>query len=245
VQARSSKDIAEVGDQIARFSDEELVARLDGALIVSCQAPTGSPMRDTATIARLAESAVVGGAHGLRVNGPDDVAAIRRFAEVPVIGLHKEFGARRNVITARLEQAVGLAHAGADVIALDATTEVFADVAAAVEETASATGRPVMADVSMRDEALAAWDAGALFVGTTLSGYTPYTDDNGGLPDIELVESLASAGLRVIAEGRYAAPDQVARAFAAGAFAVVVGTAITDPLALTRRFAAVSPRGRA
>jgi N-acylglucosamine-6-phosphate 2-epimerase len=45
----------------------------------------------------------------------------------------------------------------------------------------------------------------------------------------------------VIAQGRYSTPQQVADAFAAGAFAVAVGTAITDPLELTRRFAQAAP----
>jgi N-acylglucosamine-6-phosphate 2-epimerase len=45
----------------------------------------------------------------------------------------------------------------------------------------------------------------------------------------------------VLAEGRYGSAEDVRAAFDAGAFAVVVGTAITDPTELTRRLAAATP----
>jgi N-acylglucosamine-6-phosphate 2-epimerase len=242
VQAHSSNGDPD-GATASPSTTAGLLARLEGSLVVSCQAPVSSPMRDTATMARVAHSALLGGAQGLRLNGPEDVAAVRRLTDVPIIGLYKEFGARRNVITVRPEQALELAEAGADVIAVDTTREVFDDLAAAVRAAGTVSGRPVMADVSTLDEGLVAWDAGALFVGTTLAGYTPYTRGEGGGPDIELVGELASRGLRVIAEGRYGTPEQVSRAFEAGAFAVVVGGAITDPVAITRRFAVATPRG--
>src|ERR1700744_3913055 len=194
---------------------------LEGTLIVSCQAATSSPMRDTATMVRVARSALLGGARGLRVNGPEDVAAIKAISDVPIIGLFKEWGQRRNVITGHPEQAVQLAEAGADVVAVDATREVFEDIPKAVTEFRRQSGLPIMADVSTFDEGLEAWGAGAVFVGTTLSGYTPNSSSGDGAPDITLVEKLANDGVRVIAEGRYSTPEQVARAFDAGAFAVV------------------------
>jgi N-acylglucosamine-6-phosphate 2-epimerase len=103
-----------------------------------------------------------------------------------------------------------------------------------------AIGVPVMADVSTLDEGLRAAEGGATFVGTTLSGYTPYTQRLDQGPDVELVGALAASGIRVVAEGRYASPADVRRAFDAGAFAVVVGGAITDPVAITRRFVAAT-----
>lgn len=221
-----------------------LLVALRGGLIVSCQASAGSPMRDTPTIARLAVSALQGGAVALRVNGADDIAAVRARTDVPVIGLDKRMGPRRNVITRTDDQVRELIGAGADVVAVDATDEVADDVGARVREAIAAAGsRPIMADVSTLDEGLRSWEAGAAFVGTTLSGYTPYSRADPS-PDVELVERLASRGVRVLAEGRFQTPADVARAFDAGAFAVVVGGAITDPVAITRRFAAAAPRTR-
>lgn len=222
---------------------ERLLDTLRGGLIVSCQASTASPMRDTATIARLAESALQGGAIALRIDGPADIEAVRAFTDVPIIGLHKEQGQRRSVITVTDDQVLGLVAAGADIVAVDATNEVFDDIPDRLRRAQRATGVPLMADVSTLAEGLESWEAGVPFVGTTLSGYTPYSAAEVA-PDVSLVAALAAQGVRVLAEGRYASPEDVSRAFDAGAFAVVVGGAITDPVAITRRFVAATPRHR-
>jgi N-acylglucosamine-6-phosphate 2-epimerase len=91
-----------------------------------------------------------------------------------------------------------------------------------------------MADISTLDEGLAAWDAGVDLIGTTPSGYTAYSKAK--LPDLALVEDLAEAGCRVVAEGGNYTSQSAAKAIEHGAWAVCVGTAITDPLALTREY---------
>ncbi len=224
-------------------SSEDAVVAVKGRLIVSCQASNGSPLRHTPTIARLAASALRGGAAALRVNGVHDISAVRESTHVPIIGLDKRMGVRRNVITQTDEQVVALVDAGADIVAVDATLEVVADVAARVRSAITHARVAVMADVSTFDEGMAAWDAGATFVGTTLSGYTPYSPQHRG-PDLDLVARLAARGVRVLAEGRFQTPAEVAAAFDAGAHAVVVEGAITDPIAITRRFVAVTPGAR-
>lgn len=216
---------------------------ITGRLIASVQAQSGSPVRDTEVIAALAESALVGGASGLRLNGPDDIRRLRPVTSAPIIGLHKVFNGVRNVITPDIGLAVGLTQAGADIIAVDATLEQLGESFALLGEIAEATGRPVMADVSTFDEGVRAWEAGATVVGTTLSGYTPHSPVGDG-PDLGLVAELVAAGVPTIAEGRYQTPEQVRQAFDAGALAVVVGGAITDPIAITRRFVAVTPAVR-
>ncbi len=221
-----------------------MLETLEGSLIVSCQAETDHPMRDTEMIARLAASALLGGATALRINSQVDVRAVRASTGVPIIGLDKQQGVRRSVITASPGQASDLVAAGADIVAVDSTFEIVDDIAAHLSRVAEAARVPIMADVSTLDEGLRSWDAGAAFVGTTLAGYTPYTLREDTRPDIELVAALAARGVRVIAEGRYTTPVEVAQAFDAGAFAVVVGGAITDPAAITRRFVAATPRAR-
>lgn len=216
---------------------------ITGRLIASVQAQSGSPVRDTEVIAALAESALLGGASGLRLNGPDDIRRLRPVTSAPIIGLHKVFNGVRNIITPDIGLAVGLTQAGADVIAVDATLEQLGESFALLGEIAEATGRPVMADVSTFDEGVRAWEAGATVVGTTLSGYTPHSPVGDG-PDLDLVAELVAAGVPTIAEGRYQTPEQVRQAFDAGALAVVVGGAITDPIAITRRFVAVTPAVR-
>ena len=218
---------------------------LVGRLVASVQASTGSPIRDTAVIAALAESALLGGASGLRLNGPDDIRRVRALTDAPIIGLHKVHNGTRNIITPEVSLAIGLADAGADIIAVDATREHLGDDFGLLRRIAEATGRPVMADVSTFEEGVRAREAGASVVGTTLSGYTPHSlGRTDGGPDLRLVEQLVAAGIPTIAEGRYQTPDQVRSAFDAGASTVVVGGAITDPIAITRRFVEATPAVR-
>ena len=57
-------------------------------------------------------------------------------------------------------------------------------------------------------------------------------------PDLDLVARLVAAvDCPVIAEGRLVTPQDARAALDAGAYAVVVGTAITNPAAITGRFA--------
>ena len=146
-------------------------------------------------------------------------------------------------ITPRAADAAAVARAGADLVAVDATLRTRPGGRSAAELIRwidAEVGAAVLADVDSVEAGRAADLAGASFVATTLSGYT------GGAkapiptgPDIDLVRALTEAcSCPVIAEGRYRTPEDVAAAFAAGAYAVCVGTAITDPIDLTRRLAA-------
>ncbi|SCL45215.1 N-acylglucosamine-6-phosphate 2-epimerase [Micromonospora citrea] len=213
---------------------------LAGGLVVSCQPlndEPDDPMRDPHVQARVAAAVVRGGAVAIRANGPADVAAIRAAVDVPVIGLHKD-GVDGVFITPTAEHAVGVAAAGAHVVAVDATDRprpdgrTFADTVRAIRARTEAL---VLADVATAAEGVAAVRDGADAVATTLSGYTPSSPRRDG-PDLALVAELAAlVPVPVIAEGRYREPEHVDRAFAAGAHAVVMGNAITSPLWITRR----------
>lgn len=214
--------------------------RLRNGLIVSCQAHGDHPLRDTAIIAALAECAERGGAAGIRADGPEDVAEIKNRTSLPVIGIYKQaLTAGRFFITPTLHHARELAEAGADLIALEATFENQphdGELGLLLEGIRSELGIPVMADVSVFEEGIRAWELDADLVATTLSGYTRNSQGR-EKPDLELVGRLATAGIRVVCEGHVRTPQHVAAAFGYGAFAVVVGTAITDPLEITARFA--------
>ncbi|MEU1359763.1 N-acetylmannosamine-6-phosphate 2-epimerase [Micromonospora zamorensis] len=217
----------------------KLIAHLRHRLVVSCQAYPGEPMRTPDTMRRVALAAAKGGAAGIRAQGVADIAAIREAVDLPLIGLWKD-GDDDVFITPTLEHALAVARAGAHVVALDGTARprpdgrTLGDTIAAVHEL---TGALVMADCSTLGEGIAAAAAGADLVGTTLSGYTAYTSKQPG-PDLDLVAQLATAiDVPVIAEGRIHTPAQAAQALRAGAWAVVVGTAITHPSTITGWFA--------
>jgi N-acylglucosamine-6-phosphate 2-epimerase len=217
------------------------VDRLVGGLVVSCQAPPGHPLRVASVIARLAECAVAGGAVGVRVNSPEDVRAVRAAVPaLPIIGLHKVAAADRDVITPRFRLAVDLVEAGADIVAFEATDRAELPPAGMIERIHAELGVPVMADVATVEAGLRAFEAGAELVGSTLSGYTPDSPPQDE-PDFDLVAALAAAGVRTVAEGRLSTAEHVRTAFAAGAYSVVIGTAITDPIAITRRLVSATP----
>ncbi|MFE1318411.1 N-acetylmannosamine-6-phosphate 2-epimerase [Kitasatospora phosalacinea] len=214
------------------------VERLRGRLVVSCQAYPGEPLRDPDTMRRMALAALEGGAAGIRAQGLADLRAIRAAMDVPLIGLWKD-GAAGVVITPTAEHVRQVAATGAQIVALDATSRPRPDGRPLAESFAAAhgAGALVMADVATFEEGLRAAELGADVVGTTLSGYT---DDSPRLPgpDLALVARLAAAlPVPVVAEGRIHSPAQARAALEAGAFAVVVGTAITHPTTLTRWFA--------
>lgn len=222
-----------------------ILSKLEHGLIVSCQ--SAPPLSGPQFAGPIAQAAVLGGAVGIRVNGPADVAAVRALVDVPIIGIFKQRHPDYQIyITPTLEAALAVIEAGADIVALDGSPaprpdgRSLAEVIAAIHE----RGALVMADISTLEEGLGAVRAGADIVASTLSGYTPYSPKLAG-PDLDLISDLVrEAGRPVIAEGRYNTPDDVRAAFERGAFAVVVGRAITEPQLITRRFVEAIPRAK-
>lgn len=221
------------------MSDAILTA-LHGGLIVSCQAYPGEPMRHPETMAQLAESAVRGGAAGIRAQGVADVALIHERVGVPQIGLWK-VGTSGVFITPTLKHALVIAGAGAEIVALDGTRRVRPDgltLAETVRGFRAQSDALLMADIGSVDDGLAAIDAGVDCLSTTLCGYTDERAKTAG-PDLEVLAELAARSpIPVFAEGRVHTPEQALQCREAGAYAVVVGTAITHPQTITGWFAA-------
>ena len=217
-----------------------LLERLKGGLIISCQAEADEPLHGPGHMAAMAKAAAAGGASGIRANGPADIAAIHAVVSLPIIGIYKvDVPGYAVRITPNLEHARQVAAAGADILAIDATRRPHPDhlgLAERIETIHRETGCPVMADIADLEDGLAAEEAGADLVATTLSGYTDYSPPQPG-PDFELLGRLASRlKVPLVAEGRIATPEQAAQAIELGAFAVVVGSAITRPQWITGQF---------
>ncbi len=217
-----------------------IIGRLEGGLVVSCQAYPGEPMLDPRTMAQVAQAAVAGGAVAIRGKGLDDLRAMRAVLDVPLIGLVK-VGDSGVYITPTLADCLAVAATGAEIVALDGTRRPRPDGLTLAETIAGLRAEypdvVVMADCGSAADAAAAQASGADLLGTTLAGYTgerPRTDG----PDWDcLDEVLALADVPVIAEGRIHTPAQASEALRRGAWSVVVGTAITHPTTLTRWFA--------
>jgi N-acylglucosamine-6-phosphate 2-epimerase len=202
-----------------------------------------SPLSDPRILSLLAQAAGLGGAAGYRVDGADVVRDLRAHTELPIIGIRKDRSSGTDTyITPTVADAVELVAAGADIIAAQATlgsrpAETFATIVEKVHE----MGAFVMADISTIDEAVAAINAGADLVATTLVGYT--NESSGELrPPIDLVMKLSRlTNVPVVVEGGIWSGEHVAAAFTAGASTVVVGSAVTAPDLITERLVSFAP----
>jgi len=226
---------------------QNLKSQIEGGLIVSCQAPANSPLCKPEIIAALAKTAEENGASGVRIDSPEHVRAVRQTVKVPILGIYKViFDSSEVYITPTFSCAEEIAAAGADVIAIDATLRARPggeSLIKIISRIKKELDLPVMADVSTLEEGINAVEtAGFDFVGTTLSGYTNATNHLIAKPDFELVEKLAERlAVPIICEGRVRSVEDVRRAFECGAFAVVVGGAITGVDQLTRQFVSATP----
>ena len=209
-------------------------------LVVSCQAPVDSPLHDPVVIAAIAASAINRGAVGVRIDTPAHVKAVRQQINQPIIGLWKQQIPGFEVyITPRFEDAEAIANSGADIIAIDATLRERPQgltVKQLIERIHQDLNKLVMADVDCLEAAIAAVEAGADCVGTTLFGYTQQTKHQSP-PGFDLLEKMVQQlNVPVICEGGIASPAMAKHALELGAYAVVVGTAITGIDALVQAY---------
>lgn len=213
-----------------------LIDGLRGSLIVSCQPVVGGPLDRPEIVVGFALAALSSGARAVRIEGIANVGAVRAATNAPIIGLIKrDFPGTTVRISATIEDVDALANAGADIIAFDATAYPRPVPAGEILAAIHRRNRLAMADISTASEAEGAARLGADLVGTTLSGYME--GEAPEAPDLALVGAIAGVGKPVIAEGRIRTPEQAQAAIEAGAFAVVVGSAITRPEHITEWFA--------
>lgn len=225
----------------------EVLNKLKNKVIVSVQAMPDEPLYKEECIVAMMQSVINGGAAGLRVAGVRDVKNAKKL-NVPVIGITKPDKLPENwqevvYITPTLEDAKKLIDAGADIIAFDGTSRPRESSIEAMTEKIHISGKLAMADIATFEEGINCAISGADILSTTLSGYTketlskPLNKTEG--PDFELLERLVKeTKLPVILEGKVWEPSQVKKAFELGAHSVVIGSAITRPQLITKRFIA-------
>ena len=222
-----------------------VVEKLKGIVVVSVQAMPSEPLYPEKCMAAMMKSVLNGGAGALRVAGARDVKSAKALTNVPVIGLTKPNQIPKNwkeivYITPTVKDVIELVEAGADIVALDATQRKRPDNEK-VEDLIKfihIKKRIAMADISTLEEGIAAKQAGADILSTTLAGYTLESASSPvNEPDFELLKQLVEqTNMPVALEGRIWEPEQVDRAFELGAHCVVIGSAITRPQLITKRF---------
>lgn len=226
-----------------RAEKEALLKSMKGGLIVSCQVQYDDPVYSEDFVIKMAKAAQWAGAVGIRANSPDQIKLIKESVNLPMIGLYKIWHDNTDVfITPSLEAATQVWEAGADIIALDCTGQITSEGKPAYEllpivkkEIPEAL---IFADVSNYDEARRAVEMGADIVGPTLYGYTEATK-NIDTPDLrEFARMCRDFGDKafMIMEGHIYTPEDAIKCLYLGADAVVVGSAITRPHLIAKRF---------
>ena len=225
------------------MKNREILNKLKGGLIVSCQVQPDDPVYSMDFVLKMAQAAEWAGAAGIRANSPDQIKMIREHVNLPLIGLYKIWHEDTDVfITPTLDAARQVWDAGADIIALDCTDQITHEGKPAWEllplvqkEIADAL---IFADVSTYEEAKRAVDLGADIVGPTLYGYTETTKHIEEPNLREFARMCRDFGDRafMIMEGHIYTPEDAVKCLYLGADAVVVGSAITRPHLIAKRF---------
>lgn len=222
---------------------QALFDQIKGGLIVSCQALEHEPLytKEGGVMPLMAKAAAQSGAVGIRANTVRDITQIKAVVDLPVIGIiKKDYPGTPMYITVTMAEVDALVECGVDILAVQGTSALRPDGSTAADFIrqikAKYPQQLVMADIATLEEAMACAEAGADFVGTTMRGYTPETK---GIDDIDfafITELTQKCPAKVIAEGHIHSPEQAVQALQAGAFALVVGGAITRPAEITARF---------
>lgn len=221
----------------------EKIQQLAGQLIVSCQALADEPLHSSFIMGRMAVAAEEGGAVGIRANSSVDVAEIKKYVDLPIIGIIKrDYPDAEAFITATMKEIDELMTVRPEIIAIDATSstrpygQTLATFFKQIKE--KYPEQLLMADCSTVEEALYADALGFDFIGTTLVGYT--TQSKGSKiesDDFSIIrEIIAKVKHPVIAEGNIDSPEKAKRVLEIGCFSVVVGSSITRPQLITKKY---------
>ncbi len=226
------------------MKNENILKLIKGKLIVSCQALEEEPLHSPYIMSKMAVAAMQGGASGIRSNSYEDIKAIKNIVDLPIIGLVKRIYSDSEIyITPTVKEVDEIISAGADILAMDATSRLRPNGVTLEEFYGEIRERYkdiiIMADISNYEEGVEAEKLGFDIVGTTLCGYTSYTEGT-ELPNYDLIGRLVKKlKIPVIAEGGICYPDQLKKVINMGIFSAVVGTAITRPMDITKRFVSV------
>ena len=212
-------------------------------LIVSCQALEDEPLHSSYIMSKMALAAKMGGAKGIRANSVEDIRAIKKEVDLPIIGIiKKDYDGTDIYITTTMKEVDALVEVGVDIIAMDATKQLRLNQQSLDEFFKAVKNKYphqlFMADCSTVAEAKHADQLGFDFIGTTMVGYTEQSKgDKIEANDFEILRKiLASAKHKVIAEGNINTPEKARRVIELGAYSVVVGSIITRPQLITKSF---------
>ncbi|MCC5895646.1 MAG: N-acetylmannosamine-6-phosphate 2-epimerase [Alkalibacterium sp.] len=220
-----------------------MLQQIKNGLVVSCQALANEPLHSSFIMSKMAKAAEEGGAAGIRANSKEDIIAIQSETDLPIIGIVKRDYPDSSVyITATMKEVDELMETGCEMIALDATKQIRPNgetLQSFVKAIREKYGQLLlMADTSTLEEGIEAERLGFDVISTTLVGYTEYSKESDIFSDDYslLKDYLDNISVPVIAEGNVNTPGKAKQCLALGVHSVVVGSAITRPQLITKRF---------
>lgn len=224
-----------------RFNDykNEILNKIKGGLIVSCQAREGWPMYGADIMAAFAKAAEIGGAVGIRASGKENIKTIKEKVNLPLIGINKVFSDYPVYITPTYDSAKEILDLDIDIIALDCTerlrpnNEKYDDIINKIRKEYNDV--LIMGEISTIDEAKKVINSDIDIISTTLSGYTEDSRNIDSV-DLKLIYDIRKiSDIPIIAEGKVNDANDAINALKCGAHAVVIGTSITRPEIITSR----------
>lgn len=230
-----------------------VVEKLLGKTIISVQAYEDTPLYGPENMRTMAQTVLMGGAEGLRACWPQDIRAIRSITDKPIVGIYKDFPAGDPLdsiyITPTVARAQEVIEAGADILGLDCTIRPSRPLSKLLDMLAEIRERwphiAVMADLATLEEGVALAESGLVdIISSTLSGYTRNSVDRASeKPDLQLIRDFKkSFSVPVNGEGRIWELQDLEAVWDAGADMVTIGSAVTRPHLITRRFVDCSHR---
>ena len=231
------------------MSKNEILNKINHSIIISLQAMPNEPLYDENCIIQMARSLVeLANVKTLRLAGARDIKNIKKlYPDVTIIGITKPERIPDNYkelvyITPNVSDCKKLIDAGADIIATDATlrkrpnNEKLEDLVDFVKS----TDRLLMADIATFNEAKNSYNLVFDSVSTTLSGYKIETQNKTDETDYSHVKSIKeNLDIFTILEGKIWEKSQANLAFKSGANSVVIGSAVTRPQLIAKRFMSV------
>ncbi len=241
VRPLDSKRLYSLGRGRKSMDKEKVIEALAKGIVISCQALEDEPLHSSFIMGRMALAAQEAGAVGIRANSIEDIQEIQKEVKLPIIGIIKKDYENSNVyITATTKEVEALLEIGVEIIAMDATKQERPEgnslegLVRFVREKSDSV--LLMADISTFEEAKRAAELGFDFIGTTLCGYTSYTKGQ-EIPNFNLIQKIKEElDVKLIVEGGIWETSQLEKILEFHPFSVVIGSAITRPQKIAKRF---------
>lgn len=224
------------------MNNKKILEKIKGKLVISSQSAKNEPLYNEIAMNAMIETIVMlGEINALRLAGARDIKNTReKFKDVVIIGITKPDIIPANYkelvyITPTVDEAKKVIEAGADIVAFDSTKRN--EHAKEIADFIHSKGKLAMGDIGSFEDAKYAYNSGCDLISTTLSGYTKETESKPHTPDFKLLEKCVKEfDCPVILEGKVWDKDEVKKAFELGAHSVVIGSAVTRPHNIIKKF---------